>query len=183
MQPSLRRVLLPLLCSIVTAGAAEAGDFQRSGSVVTGKGRGAVLQSQRSGTLDSGVNRQQSATLDNGRVLNRASTTQYDTSSGEAVRTVTGVNGNTHTLEGSHGAGRTSGTYATASGKSGSFDQSTSRTESGLQHQTSVTRANGDTLSRNASYSYSADTHTLDRSLTNGQGHTRTGSISRTPAP
>lgn len=77
--------------------------------------------------------------------------------------------------------GQRSGTYSTASGRSGSYSQTFSHGDGAWQRQTQIDAANGKTYDRSVSGSLDRADHSLTRSVTGIGGRTRGGTFTYTP--
>lgn len=78
-------------------------------------------------------------------------------------------------------AGQRSGTYTTANGRSGSYNQTFTRGNGAWQRQTQIDAANGKTYDRSVSGSLDRTDHTLTRSVTGNNGRTHGGTFTYTP--
>lgn len=78
-------------------------------------------------------------------------------------------------------AGQRSGTYTTANGRSGSYNQTFQRGGGAWQRQTQIDAANGKTYERSVSGSLDRTDHTLTRSVTGTHGRTHGGTVTYTP--
>lgn len=172
------------LCSLFLfwQGSAEAGERQRSGSYVTGKGRAGSYQSNVSGQRKSGLNINQSITNSNGKTFSRSSVTTYDKSTGSYNKNVTGPQGTVRTYNGGGTIGNREGSYSTSNGKSGTYTRTATKNDDGtVSTGTTWTNQNGETRATSGTYGYDKQTKTISGAHTGVQGNTREGSVTVTP--
>jgi hypothetical protein len=177
-------IIIGLMASTACIQAAEAGERNRGGSFVTGKGKSGSYSGNRSGSYKDGgtVNRSQSVTGPNGNTKTRNTSGTYNKDTGAFNKTVTGANGKTRTYEGTAADGQRSGTYTTESGKSGTFDATVQKNEDGtFTRQGSWTNQDGETKNRSATYGYDKETGTATKTFTNNQGVTKNRNVTVTP--
>ncbi len=173
--------LLFTICTFslgLLATTANAGERTRSGTVSGQNGRGGAYNNTISRDGQGNVTRNQSVTTNNGKTLNRNVARDYDKETGTATRTITGNNGQTRTTTGSVENGVASGTYTTGNGKTGTFEATGTRNEDGTTTRSStVTTQEGKVVNRSTTTGYDRETGTLNRTITNNKGKTRTGTL------
>jgi hypothetical protein len=185
----------------LAVGHADAAQYTRSGSYITGSGKTSTYQ--RSIERSPGaVSRQGSISTQEGRTYSRSMFGTYDRGTGAVNRSVTGPDGRTRTATGTYDQG--THTYArTIVGPNGRQTQATTvydrdsrsasstyvgphgKTSTGTTKydaadrgfDTTVTGPDGRTYTRSSSNSYDRGTGTLTKSMTGLDGEVRTVDI------
>ena len=175
-------LLLTGVLLVAVAGTADAGERQRSGSYVTGKGRTGTYSSVVSGNRRTGVTNSQSIVTQSGNTYHRSANTNYNRQDGTFNKTVTGANGKTRVYNGTASNGQRSGTYTTGDGNSGSFSSYSGRNPDGSYiRERTLTDQGGNSYHGTVTSRYDSQTGTFVRSVTGPRGNTHEGSVTLTP--
>jgi hypothetical protein len=175
-------LLFATLFTVFTiANHADARDRSHSGGYVTGKGKTGTYSTTQSGKLKTGVTKNKSITTSGGKTYGHTVQQQYNKETGEFNKTVTNAKGKSVTYNGVAKGGVRSGTYTTNDGKTGTFDQTVSKSDNGVSKTTNLTTSSGQQVGTSSVSTYDKETNTINKSVTGPKGKTHSGSVTVTP--